>query len=81
MTLAQLFDPRDPAERRARLRSLRLAARLLCGPRGLQLERALGDAEHDEAALEPALALLDALGPIDRRRVLSSWGATLGKPP
>jgi hypothetical protein len=74
--LGSLFDTAEP-ERTARLRSLRLAARLLCGPRGVELERALHAAEHDPDALPRALALLDELQPLDRRRVLGSWGRTL----
>lgn len=79
-SITSLFAVAEP-ERRARLRSLRLAARLLCGPRGQELERALHAAEHDETALAPALVLLDALTPLDRRRVLGSWAQTLGSPP
>ena len=41
MTLEALFPATDPAELRARLRSLRMASRLLCGPRGRELEHAL----------------------------------------
>jgi hypothetical protein len=77
VSLLALFDVNDAAELRARLRTLRLAARLLCGPRGTALERALHDAEHDAAALPRALALLDDLTPLDRRRVLTAWGRTL----
>ena len=77
MSLSVLFDVNDAAERRARLRSLRMASRLLCGPRGTELERALHAAERDPAALPRALVLLDAMPAIDRRRVLSSWGRTL----
>ena len=59
VNLASLFAT-EPAELRARLRSLRMASRLLCGPRGTELECTLHDAaEHDADALP--MELLDAL--------------------
>jgi len=67
----------DPAELRARLRSLRLGSRILCGPRARDLEGALADAERDPAALVNVVALIDLLTPLDRRRVLGTWARTL----
>lgn len=63
----------NPAERLARLRSLRAITRAYLGPRGQQLADCLHRAESDDAALIPAL---DAL---DRRRVLASF-ASLSRP-
>ena len=71
------LDIADEAERRARLRSLRLGARLLCGPRGAALEHALIQAERDPGEIPQVLALVDALTAIDKRRLLSSWARTL----
>jgi hypothetical protein len=59
MTLAALFSPDDAEEYRARLRSLRLGARVLCGERARVLEMALHDAEQDHRAIPHALAALD----------------------
>jgi hypothetical protein len=59
------------------LRSLRLASRILCGPRARDLERALADAERDPEAIVRVVALIDQLAPLDRRRVLGSWARTL----
>lgn len=68
----------DPAERRARLRSLRMAVRLLCGPRGAGCRHRLQVAElalsgPDELA--EAEAAFERLGSLDRRRVLASYAA------
>lgn len=65
----------DPAEQRARLRSLRQTARLLIGPRGTDLCRLLAQAEADPEALEPACRALDALAANDRRQILASYAA------
>ena len=65
----------DPAERLARLRSLRAIARLTTGPRGESLCEALRLAERDAARLPAALDALDRLAPIDRRQVLASFAA------
>jgi hypothetical protein len=73
----QVLDIADPVERRARLRSLRLGARLICGSRGADLERALIEAERDPGGLPRVVALIDALTALDRRRLLSSWMRTL----
>lgn len=59
----------EPGERLARTRSLRAIVRLLAGPRGIVLADRLRQAETDDAAL-------DALEPVDRRRILASY-ATL----
>ncbi len=72
MTLAPLFSDVRPSERLARLRSLRMASRLLCGPRGRALER--------PALMPAALAQIDALEALDRRRMLAAWGRTLREP-
>lgn len=65
----------DAAERLARLRSLRAIVRLSTGPRGDRLAGLLHRAERDTAALEPALAALNALAALDRRSVLASFAA------
>lgn len=65
----------DPAERLARLRSLRAITRAYLGPRGAQLADCLLRAETNEAALVPALDALDQLASLDRRRVLASYAA------
>lgn len=67
----------EPAERLARTRSLRAIVRLLAGPRGIVLADHLRQAETDELALAPALAALDALEPVDRRRILASYAAMM----
>lgn len=67
----------DPAERLARLRSLRTAARIMAGPRAASLVLLLARAERDSDALGPAADALDRLEPLDRRRILSAFaGAT-----
>lgn len=63
----------DPAERLARLRSLRAITRLCCGPRGERLANELNRAERDASRLPFALAALDHLAPLDRRQVLASY--------
>jgi hypothetical protein len=78
MNLAPFLET-EPAERKARLRSLRLASRLICGPRGTELERALHRAEHDPSALPRAAKLIEGLQPLDRRRLLSSWWGVTGR--
>ena len=69
-------DGLDPGERLARTRSLRAIVHLLAGQRGIVLQDHLRQAETDDAAFAPALAALDALEPLDRRRILASY-ATL----
>lgn len=63
----------DPAELRARLRSLRALTKILTRPRGAELAGHLREAETDASALAPALAALDRLAPLDRRKVLASY--------
>lgn len=65
----------DPAERLARLRSMRAITRLTLGPRGETFAEALRQAETDPGQLEPALHQLDALAALDRRTVLASFAA------
>ncbi len=65
----------DEPERRARLRSLRAIVRLCTGHRGAGLAELLRQAEREPAALEAALAALDALAAVDRRQVLASFAA------
>ncbi len=60
------------AERRARWRSLRSLATVFCGP-GHPLVAELRQAEHDRTAARRALALLDTLAPLPRRRLLSVY--------
>lgn len=66
-------DRIDAAERLARLRSMRAIVRLTTGPRGDRLASELHQAERDAARLPAALAALDALAPIDRRQVLTTF--------
>lgn len=73
-------DDIDPAERLARLRSLRAIAHLCLGPRGAAVVDALHRSERDPDHLPAALRTLDALAPLDRRQVLASF-ARLHRPP
>ncbi|WP_342111262.1 hypothetical protein [Methylobacterium sp. SI9] len=66
-------DGLDPAERLARLRSMRAIVNLTTGPRGETLARALHRAERDPVHLPAAVAALDALAALDRRHVLASF--------
>ena len=50
---------------------------MLCGGRARSLEAALYDAEQSCQAIPCALEALDALAPLDRRRLLGTWIATL----
>jgi hypothetical protein len=68
----------DPAERLARLRAMRALAMTVARPHAGELIRALRRAEDEPAALPEALALLDRLPALARRRVLTSY-ATLAK--
>ncbi|WP_264051669.1 hypothetical protein [Methylobacterium flocculans] len=63
----------DPAEQRARLRSLRALAKVYAGPRAAVVCRLLAQAETDPAALEPASVALNRLAPVDRRQILASF--------
>ncbi len=66
-------DSLDPAERLARLRSLRAIAHLCLGPRGDAFAGALHRSERDPDHMPAALRALDALAPLDRRQVLASF--------
>lgn len=63
----------DPAERLARLRSMRAIVHLCAGPRGDALARELRLAERDAARLTAALAELSRLAALDRRHILASF--------
>ena len=61
------------AERLARLRSLSLAVRVFCGPRGKDVALALLQAEiagEDAETLAQAEQAFGRLAPLDRRKVL-----------
>ncbi len=75
MTWGPFAGDLDPAERTARLRCLRLAVKLLVGPRGVETRHALLVAEIDPNAdtLAAAQVEFDRLSPLDRRRVLASY--------
>lgn len=64
-----------PSERIARLRCLRAVVHLTCGPRGDDLSDRLRRAEMLSVSSESVLASLNALEPLDRRRVLASYAA------
>ena len=59
MSLSALDIP-DHAERRARLRSLRLGVRVICGGRAPEVERGLAAAEHDPREMPASSACLTA---------------------
>lgn len=68
----------DPGELKARCRALRLAVRLLCGPRGRGAEIALLRAEvagGEANLLAQAEAEFERMTAVDKRRVLSSYRA------
>lgn len=70
----------DSVERRAQLRCLRLAVRLIAGRRGTEASTALLVAEisdGDAAALADAQAAIDKLPGLDRRQILSSFASVL----
>jgi hypothetical protein len=73
--LLAVFDLVEP-ERSARLREARMAALLLLGA-GHSLTAALGDAIVEPEALIAALAELDALPALPRRRLLATLAAVL----
>jgi hypothetical protein len=73
--LLAVFDMPEP-ERTARLREARLAALLLLG-RKHTLTAALTEAIADPAALVRALAKLDALAALPRRRLLATLASVL----
>jgi hypothetical protein len=73
--LAAVFSVADP-ERIARLREFRLASLLLLG-RDHALTRALAAAVADPDAIDAALAELDALAALPRRRLLATLASVL----
>ena len=73
--LLAVFDLAEP-ERSARLREARIAAVLLCGAKH-RLALALADAIADPASLVRALAELDALAALPRRRLLATLASVL----
>ena len=68
-------DAPEP-ERAARMRELRALAMVYCGPRH-PVTKALQTAACDPAATQNALAMLDALPALSRRRLLATYGALL----
>ena len=77
MTLLAAWHTLDEAERRARLRSLAMGARLLAGEKAAPLIAALALAEGDPAALADADAELARLPTLPMRRLLATFAATL----
>lgn len=77
MTSANHWGPFDPAitdcERLARLRGLRAIVRLVTGPRGESVTRALRCAEDDVSFLDHAMAALERLAALDKRKIWSSY--------
>ena len=68
-----------PNERACRLRSLRMAVRLLAGPAGASTDAALLRAESDPDAIRDAVVAFDRLPPLTMRRVLATF-ASLHRP-
>ena len=68
-------DGLDRTERVGRLRTLQAITHLSLGPRGEPLVCELRRAETGKVALEYALAGLNSLAPLDRRRILASYAA------
>ena len=64
----------DPAERRCRWRALAALALVYAG-HDSELAQAARAAEHDDTAAERAWHMLLRLPPLQRRRLLSIWGA------
>ena len=75
MSLLAVFDLAEP-ERTTRLREARMAALLLLGAKH-SLTVALADAIADPGVLIGALAELDALPALPRRRLLATLAAVL----
>ena len=63
----------EPGERLARLRSLRALARVLAGPRAVELCQLLHQAETNPVTLVPAADALDRLPSVDMRRIVGSY--------
>ena len=66
-------DGLEPAERLARLRSMRAIYHMATGPRGDALARELRLAERYADRLPAALAAFGGLAALDRRHVLASF--------
>jgi len=64
----------DESEQRTRLRELRALAVVYLGVNS-PVTRRLGEAIADPSAAESALALLDGVPALRRRRLLSAYGA------
>ena len=75
MSLMAVFDLAEP-ERTARLREARMTALLLLGAKH-RLALALADAIADPGVLIGALAELDALPALPRRRLLATLASVL----
>lgn len=75
MTWGPFVPGRDPIECKSRLRCLRLAVKLLTGPRGKETCFRLLVAQIDthEDTIAVALAEFERLGTLDQRRVLASY--------
>ncbi|WP_267359521.1 MULTISPECIES: hypothetical protein [unclassified Methylobacterium] len=65
----------DEAGRRACLRGLRSTARLLAGPRAVELCRLLARFETDPASLKPASCTSNAVAANDRRKIWAAYAA------
>lgn len=74
--LSFLFDGGDQHERVARIRELRSLVAVYCGW-DAPAKRALDEAVLSGASIEPALAEIDKLPALLRRRLLSSYGALI----
>lgn len=66
-------DRIEPCERIARIRVLAAIAHLSCGPRSVELVALLQTSEADAAALPVALAALNRLAPLDKRRIWAAY--------
>lgn len=75
MTWGPFLPGLDRLEVKARLRCLRLAVKLLTGPRGEACRYALllAEIDPDEDTLAAASAAFEKLPALDQRRVLSSY--------
>jgi hypothetical protein len=69
----------DPAERLARLRSLRAMAILMCRPHGSFID-ALKHAEVDADALTKAQSAFEQVPALARRHLLASYANLFGGP-
>jgi hypothetical protein len=69
----------DPSERMAQFRTLAALCAAFVGSSHPVLEE-LRSAERDQAAADRALETFNALPALTRRRILSTWGATMWPP-